>query len=83
MLLNLDLLFTYKNSFRYILINKLGNIYNIYNIPKIRKIIFYFSFNKLEDLDDVQIYNSFYLLKFFLGHNAFFTKNKSFFLLGK
>jgi len=83
MLLNINLLFTYKNTIRYILINKLGNISSLYDIPKIKKIIFYFSFNKLEDKDEVQIFNSFYLLKFFLGRNAFFTKNKSFFLLGK
>lgn len=83
MILSLDLLFTYKYTLRFLLINKLGCIYNTYNLPKINKIIFYFIFKKLEDLDDVQIYNSFYLFKFFFGRNAFFSKNKTYFYLGK
>lgn len=83
MILNIDFLFTYKYTLRFLLINKLGSIKNTYNIPKIKKLIFYFSLKKLIDLDDVQIYNNFYLLKFFLGKNAFITKNKNYFLLGK
>lgn len=78
-----DLLFTYKYTLRFLLINKIGLLYNTYNLPEINKIIFYFSFKKLEDLDDVQIFNSFYLFKFFFGRKAFFSKQKSFFYLGK
>jgi hypothetical protein len=81
--LNIDFFFTYKYTLRFLLINKLGSINNTYNIPKIKKLIFYFSLKKLIDLDDVQIYNNFYLLKFFLGKNAFMSKNKNYFLLGK
>jgi hypothetical protein len=83
MILNLDFLFTYKYTLRFLLINKLNSINNTYNIPKIKKLIFYFSLKKLIDIDDIQIYNNFYLLKFFLGKNAFISKNKSYFLLGK
>jgi len=82
-MLFIDFYFTYKNTIRFLLLNRSGNILNIYNIPKIKKLIFYFTFKKLEDKDEIQILNSFYLLKFFLGQNVFFTKNKSFFLLGK
>lgn len=83
MKLNIDFFFTYRYTLRFLLLNKLGNIVNIYEIPKIKKIIFLFSLKKLEELDDVQIYNSFYFFKFFLGRNAFFSKTKSSFSLGK
>jgi len=79
----IDLNFTYKNIIRLILINKFGKKLNTLNVPKIKKIIYFFYFKRLEDLDDVQIFNSFYLFKFFLGRNAFFSKNKSFYFLGK
>jgi hypothetical protein len=79
----IDLNFTYKNIIRLILINKYGLLINTFNIPKIKKIIYFFCFKKLEDMDEVQIFNSFYLFKFFLGRNAFFSKNKSFYFLGK
>lgn len=83
MILNIDFLFTYKYTIRFLLINKLGYIKNTYSVPKIKKLIFYFSLKKLIDLDDVQIYNNFYLIKFFLGKKAFISKNKNYFLLGK
>jgi hypothetical protein len=79
----IDFLFTYKYTLRFLFINKLGNIKNTLNIPKIKKLIYFFSLKNLEDIDSVQIYNNFYLFKFFLGRNAFFSKTKSFFLLGK
>jgi len=80
MLLDLD--FTYKNTIRYILINKLG-IKNTHKIPIIKKLLFYFLFKKLEDLNSIQIFNTFYLFKYFLGWNAFFSKTKSYFSLNK
>jgi hypothetical protein len=79
----LDYYFTYKNTLRFLLISKLGNIKNTNNIPNIKKIIYYFYFKKLENLDDVELYNCFYLFKFFLGKKAFFTKTISFYSLGK
>jgi hypothetical protein len=79
---NIDFFFTYKYSLRFLLINKIVNIKNSYNIPNIQKIIFFFSLKKLEDIDNVQIYNNFYLFRFFLGKNAFITKNKKYFSLG-
>lgn len=83
MLIKIDYFFTYKNILRYVLINKIGYITNIYNIPKINKLKFLFYFTKLEDYDDTRIYNSIYLLKFFLGRKIILNKTKSFFLLGK
>src|SRR3954464_4301455 len=77
-----DLYFSYKYNFRYILINKFNNIKNIYNIFYINKALFYFIFNKLEDIDKVELYNSIYLFKFFLGQNSFFNKTNKFFSLG-
>lgn len=46
------------------------------------KLSFSFSLSKLEDIDDVQVYNYIYLFKFFFGRRAFLTKLKSFFNLG-
>jgi len=82
-MLNQDLFFTYKYTLRFILINKYGTLLNTYNIPKINKLLFFFSFKKLEDLDDIELYNCFYLFKFFFGRNAFFSKTKSSYFLGK
>lgn len=60
--------FFYKNITRFILLNKLSNslVKNTYNIPYIRKLKFFFTLNKLEDLDDVQIYIIYIYLNFFL-----------------
>lgn len=83
MKINLDLFFTYKYTLRFILIQKLGNKYNTYTIPDISKLIFYFSLNKLEDLDSIEIYNYFYLFNHFFGRKAYLSKTKSQFSLGK
>jgi hypothetical protein len=82
-MLNKDLFFSYKYTLRFMLINKYGDISNTYNLPKINKLLFFFSFKKLEDLDDVELYNCFYLFKFFFGRNAYFSKTKSSYFLGK
>lgn len=82
MILTIDYYFSYKNTLRFLLIQKL-NSKNTYNIPKIKKIIYYFFFFKIEDLDDVELYNSFYLFKFFFGRKVYFTKTYSFYSLGK
>lgn len=82
-MLNIDLFFTYKYNLRFLLINKLGYLNNTYNIPSIKKLILYVPLKRLEDIDEVQIYNNFYLFKFFLGRKAYFTKTKKFFSLGK
>ncbi len=78
----MDLYFVYKYNLRNILINKIGYYNNSYQIPNINKLILFFSLKKLDDLDDVQIYNYFYLFKFFFGKKAYFTKIKKFFYLG-
>jgi len=83
MKLNIDLFFTYKYTIRFLLLHKLGYDYNTYNLPKISKLILFFSLNKLEDIDSLEIYNYFYLFKYFFGQKAFLTKTKSYFSLGK
>jgi len=51
-------------------------------IPKLSKIMYSFKLNKLEDLDDVQVYNYLYFFKFFFGRCGVLTKYKSEFKLG-
>lgn len=82
-MLVIDLNFTYKNNIRYLLINKLGYIKNTYNNLIIKKLLLFFYFTKLEDLDKLEIFNTFYLFKYFFGWNAFFSKTKSRFSLNK
>ena len=77
----IDSLFNYKYVIRYILINKL-NIDNTYEIPRFKELKFYFNLSKLEDINEVQLYNYFYLIKFFFGRNSFFSKTTKFYLLG-
>jgi|EBPBio282013_DNA_FD.fasta_scaffold03086_6 hypothetical protein len=83
MILNLDFYFSYKYNLRKLLINKLNNSENIHIIPNIKKINLYFNFKKLENLNDIELYNCFYLFKFFLGKKVYFTKTFSFYTLGK
>ena len=65
------------------MINKLNLIKSIYRIPNIKKLNFYFFFNKLENLNESEVYNCFFLFKFFFGRKVFFTKTYSFYSLGK
>lgn len=67
---------------RNIIINKYGLFENSYQIPKLIKIIYTFRLYKIEDLDDVQIYNYLYYFKFFFGGIGYLTKYKSYFNLG-
>lgn len=78
-----DLQFTYKYNIRHILINKLGYIKNEMNIPFIKKLIFLINIRNIENVDERQIYNYFYLFKFFLGRKTYITKNKKIYHLGK
>lgn len=78
----LDSNFNNKYNLRYILINKLGFFINRYQLPFIKKLIIFFHMRKLEDFDHVQMYNYYYLIKFFFGRIAFFSKFRKFFILG-
>lgn len=82
-MLEVDFKFFYKNVVRFILLNKLNNLTNTYSIPLINKLLLFFPLIKIEDIDHVQSYNYVYLFKFFFGKKAFFTRQKSFFNLGK
>jgi hypothetical protein len=73
--------FNYKYVIRFILLNKI-NFINTFNLPKFKKLIFFFNLSKIEDLNDIQLYNYFYLIKFFFGRNSFFSKIKKYYLLG-
>ena len=72
----------YRSVTRNILIKKNIDILNCYDITSISKILYSFSLYKIEDLDEVQIYNYIYFFKFFFGRRGFLTKYKSFFNLG-
>jgi len=76
-----DSYFSYKYITRYKLINKLG-LTNIFDIPKILKLMLFFNLTKIEDINDTQFFNYFYLIKFFLGKNAYFSKTNKYYLLG-
>jgi hypothetical protein len=78
-----DSYFTYKHSLRFLLIHKLGYLSNVNELPRFKQICVFFYLKKLEDMDEVQIYNYIYLFKFFFGRAAFFGKMRKFFLLGK
>lgn len=78
-----DLHFNYKYNLRHIFVNKLGNIKNHIKIPFIKKLIFLINIKNIENIDERQIYNYFYLFKFFLGRKAYVNKNKKVYHLGK
>lgn len=82
-MLKVDFNFFYKNSIRSLLLYKLNNIDNTYSLPSIDKLLLFFPLTKIEDVDHVQGYNYAYLFRFFFGKRAFFTREKSFFNLGK
>jgi len=52
-------------------------------LPRILKLQFFFVLRQLEDVDEAQIYNYFYVFKYFFGVAAYLTKTKSFFNVGK
>lgn len=82
-MLILDLHFSYKYNFRFLLVQKLGNINNTFRNILIQKLFLYFVFTKLEDIHELELFNTFYLFKYFFGWNAFFSKTKSRFSLNK
>jgi hypothetical protein len=79
----IDFEFYYKNSIRYLLLNKLGYLTNLYSIPNISKLIFKFLLSHIENVNDIQSYNYLYLFKYFFGYKAFLTKQLNFFKEGK
>jgi len=70
------------NTMRDIIINKCGTFENSHQIPKLVQLVYTFRLYKIEDLDDVQIYNYLYYFKFFFGGRGYLTKYKSYFNLG-
>lgn len=62
--------FTYKNSLRFLIILKLGNLYNknTYSIPCLSKLTYFFSLSKSVDKDNISILITFiYLNSFSVG----------------
>jgi len=76
-----DLFFSYKNVFRFILINQLF-FFNTNQIPYVERLFFNFKIFNLVDLDDPRSYNYAYLFRFFFGKKANFTKSFFRFHLG-
>jgi len=73
----------YTESYRLLMLNKLNIRTNNFAIPKIAKLLYFFTLTKIDDIDNVEIYNHIYLFKYFFGKLAYLTKIKSFFNLGK
>lgn len=78
----IDYFSAYKYTVRNVILRKQSNIFNSNQIPCITRVVYSFRLHKLEDLDDVQIYNYLYFFKFFFGKRGSLTKYKSFFNLG-
>jgi hypothetical protein len=77
----IDFFFHYKHVCRFLLTQKLDISLNVFTIPKVTKALLFFVVKNLVDLEDIQLSNYFYLLKFFLGKKAYFSKFKSTFSL--
>lgn len=71
-------LFFLFTNYSSLLMNKLT-----FQIPTILKLSLFFNLIKLEDIDEVQIYNYLYLFKYFFGKRAYLSRVKSFFNVGK
>lgn len=78
----LDLFFSYKFVYRFLLINQWGLFVNTYQLPIFQKLIIFFRIYSLTDLDDVRSFNYVYLIRFFFGKKAFFRKYFTKFHLG-
>lgn len=76
-----DLFFSFKNVFRFFLINKFGLFFNSFQIPFLKFLFIYFKIFNIKDLDDVRGFNYSYFLRFFFGKTAFFSKISSVFSL--
>jgi hypothetical protein len=61
-----DLYFSYKNVFRFILLNQLF-FFNTNQIPFVDKLVFNFKIYNLIDFDDPRSFNYAYLFRFFFG----------------
>lgn len=61
-----DLFFSYKNVFRFILIQQWVFLFNTNQLPYIKKLFFIFKIYSLIDLDDPRSFNYSYLFRFFL-----------------
>lgn len=82
-MLMMDYTFFYKYTIRSLLMHKCKKIKNTLEIPLIMKIYFTFPLRRISDIDDKQVYNYLYLLKFYFGQKGSLTKLKSFYNLGK
>jgi hypothetical protein len=77
-----DLFFSYKNVFRFLLINQCFFLTNTNQLPIIANLFFIFKIYNLVDIDDVRSFNYAYLFRFFFGKKAAFTKSIFRFHLG-
>ena len=60
-----DLFFSYKNVFRFILLQQWVFLFNTNQLPYIKKLFFIFKIYSLIDLDDPRSFNYSYLFRFF------------------
>lgn len=78
----MDFLFSYKNVYRFLLINQWSSFFNTNQLPFLKKILVFFKIYNLTDLDDVRSFNYAYLIRFFFGKKVFFHKYSTRFHLG-
>lgn len=66
--------YTYKNTLRFLIILKLGNLLNIntYSIPTLSKLSYFFSLSKSVDKDNISILIIFIYLNSFLVKMLFY-----------
>jgi hypothetical protein len=79
----IDYAFHYKHVSRFILLHQSAHIRNTYMIPTVDKVILFFSIRHWENLEDVSLYNYYYLFRFFYGKKAYISKYKVLFSLRK
>ena len=82
MLNKIDFLFFYKNTLRYLLVNKSNLLTNTFQIQNLNKFVIYIYIKNCEKFNQSEYYNYFYLFRFFFGCRAFFFKYRTFFSLG-
>jgi hypothetical protein len=77
-----DLFFSYKNVFRFILIQQWVFLFNTNQLPFFIKLIFIFKIYRIIDIDEPRSFNYAYLFRFFFGRKTYFSQIFSRFHLG-
>jgi hypothetical protein len=66
-----DLFFSYKNVFRFFLVQRFSLFLNSFQIPLLKTLKIFFKVFNIKDLDDTRGFNYAYLFVFFLVEKLF------------